>query len=345
MNFARDPMGADEGKAMLDQLPELYYAVLKNTQIEQMPGAAVRCSFEIPVLGRRIKTAPTARDAIRAVLVELSEVLTRTPSDQWPEDWHSLAWSVSSAMRGGSVTEHRNTERFQSKARQFTIGVTMPVTLKSTLQEIAEQHGTSFAGIARQLVSVGYEDFDERSFSEGSEELLSAFLSEMGQWQPSETEQVMVRLDPHLAVRLRSTAKAYHRSASEFGATCLAHGLVLKRQLIAVEQKIAAVRGSAVRGLARKIGLGTHAALLSGVLAGSIAAPRKVLKRLGEIFGTPETTLKTFFKQCFESRTVPAFKAENGKPQVLRSATSWEEAVKSLNLAPDQTKDLLLLDE
>jgi hypothetical protein len=338
-------MGTAEGRAMLDQLPELYFAVLKNTQIEQQAGAGIRCSFELPVLGKRTKTAPTARDAIRAVLIELSEVLTKTPSHEWPKDWHSLASAVSSTMGSGFSKPGEKPDRFQSKARQFTIGVSMPTNLKLSLQHLGDQHDMSFAEIARQLASVGFEDFDERSFSESSQELLSACFSEISAWQPSETEQVMVRLDPHLAVRLRSAAKEYHRSASEFGAMCLAHGFVLQTYFSEVEQKVAVIRGSRVRSLAPKVGLGTHAALLSGVLAGSIAVPRKVLKSLSEVFNTPEVALTAFFRRSFESRAVPAFKAENGKPHVFRSAISWAEAVKSLNLPADQTEKLLRLDE
>jgi hypothetical protein len=345
MKRARDPMGAADGKAMLDQLPELYFAVLKNTQIEQQIGTGVRCSFELPIVGKRTKTAPTARDAIRAVLIELSELLTQTPTSEWPADWHTLVLSVSSTMRKTSQKEREKAERFQSKVRQFTIGVTMPTELKLSLQNIADEQDMSFAEVSRQLTGIGFDDFDERSFSEGSEELLGGFLSEIDEWQPSEREQVMVRLEPNLAIRLRSAAKEYRRSASEFGALCLAHGFVLQTQLAIVEQKIAAVRGSRVRGLAPKVGLGTHAALLSGILAGSIAAPKKVVKGLQSFFETPEFVLRAFFKRSFDSRAAPAFKAENGKPQIPRSARDWKEAVKTLKLPPDETKQLLGLDE
>jgi len=330
---------------MLDQLPELYFAVLKSTQIEQHAGTGVRCSFELPVLGKRTKIAPTARDAIRAVLIELSEVLTKTPSHEWPPDWHTIASSVSFAVGNIPVKDKREEARFKSKNRQFTIGVTMPAKLKSSLQGVADEQSMTFAEVTRQMASLGFEDFEERSFSEGSEELLSSLFSDVDKWQPSETEQVMVRLDPHLAVRLRSTAKEYHRSASEFGAMCLAHGLVLKTQLAEIEQKVAAIRGSRVRGLTSKVGLGAHAALLSGVLAGSVVAPKQVLTRLGRIFDVPEFALTAFFKRSFENRVVPAFKAENGKPQVVRAAVSWEQAVKSLNVSAAQTKELLALDK
>ena len=344
MSLARDPMGAAEGRAMLDQLPELYFAILKTAHIEQHSDAGIRCSFELPILGKRTKAAPTARDAIRAVLVELAEVLTKTPTSEWPKDWYSLVLSVSPTRYDGASGRSENPRRFQSKPRQFTIGVTMPTKLKLSLQSIAEQQETSFSDVARQIAMLGFEDFDERIFTEGSEDLLSAFCSEMSKWHPSKTEQLMVRLDPHLAVRLRSTAKEFRRSASEFLAMCLAHGLVLQTLLADLEEKIAAVRGSKIRQLAPKVGFGIPVPLLSGVLAGSIGAPKLVLKRLSEVFQTPAFALTVFFRRSFDSVGVPAFKAETGKPQVLPSATPWEDAVKSLKLPPAQTKELLLLD-
>ncbi len=243
------------------------------------------------------------------------------------------------------MSESKRAERFQSKTRQFTIGVTLPVTLKKSLNGLAEQQSTSFAEAARQLLAVGYDDFDDRSFSESSVELLSKFVSEVDRWRPSETEQVMLRLDPSLAVRIRSSAKEYSRSASEFGAMCLAHGLVLQTQLFELEQKIPAFRGAAVRKLAPQVGLGAQAALLSGVLAGSIRAPKKVLSRLSEVFDASELALNEFFKRSFDSRAVPAFKAEKGKPQVSRAPTSWADAVNSLNLPAAQAEELLQLDE
>lgn len=343
MNPTSDPMGTADARAILDQLPELYFSVLKNTHVEQQAGAEVRCSFELPVLGRRTTTAPTALQAIRAALLELTDVLTKMPPHEWPEEWHRAVLSPSAAAQGIHSQDDK-TERFQAKARQFTIGVTMPVSLKTSLQGIAEQEQVSFAEVARQLAGAGFEDFDERSYSEGSEELFALLSSEVRKWQPSDTEQVMIRMDQHLAVRLRSAAKEYRRSASEFGAMCLAHGLVLQTQLVELEQKVATYRGAAVRKLAPQVGLDMQAALLSGILAGTICAPKKVLGRLSEVLEAPQRVLAEFFKQSFEGRAVPAFKAENGKPRVARSATSWEEAVKSLNLPADQAKELLQLD-
>lgn len=343
MKLASDPMGTAEGRAMLDQLPAVYFAILKGARIEQQAGAGIRCSFELPVLGTRTTTAPTAREAIRAVLLELTDVLTRTSVDSWPEGWRSFVLPAYSSSLNESPAGGTKTERFQSKSRQFTIGVTMPARLKESLQSIADQQRVSFAEIARQLASAGFEDFDERSFSEASDELLSKFSAEAARWRALESEQIMVRLDPHLAVRLRATAKEHGKSASEFGVMCMAHGFVL--QLVAIEQKVAPIRGAAVRKLAPQVGLRDHAALLSGILAGTITAPKKVLGRLSEILEAPQLVLTEFFKRSFASRAVPAFKAENVKPQVAHSPTSWEDAVKSSNVPANQTKELLQLDE
>lgn len=344
MNLAPDPIGTAEERAMLDRIPELCFAVLKNTHVERSNMSEVCCSFELPVLGKRTKTAPTIREAIREVLLELAHVLTELPANEWPESWRNLALTVP-AGRVVDSPEFAQAKRFQGKSRQFTIGVTMPVSLKLSLQSVAERQETTFSEAARRFVGAGFEDFDERSFSEGSEALLSLLSSEISKWQPSDREQVMVRLDQHVAVRLRSAAKEYSRSASEFGAMCLAHGLALQAHFVDIEQRVAAYRGPAARKLAPKVGLGSHAALLSGILSGSIVAPTRVLAFLSAELEAPAAALASFFKRSFESRAVPSFKAENGKPQISREPTPWKEAVESLSLPADEVKRLLNLNE
>ncbi len=346
MNPAPDAMGAAEERAVLDQLPGLYFAVLKSTHIEESAEAGFLCTFELPVLGRRTTTAPTALQAIRAALLELTDLVTKTPPEEWPKEWRNPALLHPTASTATPSVEDEKHKRYQSKARQFTIGITMPLSLKMSLQDIADRHKASFAEVARQLAGVGFADFDERSYSEASQGLLSLLSSELRRWTPSETEQVMVRVEPHLAARLRSAAKEYRRSASEFGAMCLAHGYVLQAQFAEIEQNISTYRGPAIRGLAAKLGLGPHITpLLSGVLAGSIRAPKKLLRQLSDVLGAPAPALTRYFSGSFASRHVPAFKAENDKPQVSASATTWEDAVKSLKLSAEQTKELLQLDE
>lgn len=346
MKLTADQMGTAEARAMLDQLPELYFAVLKGTHIEQPNEAEVRCSFELPVVGKRTVTAPTALEAIRATLLEVTDLLTRTPAQMLPQGWRGYTPTSPAASGGIPTLADDKGARFQGKARQLTIGVTMPATLKASVQIVADRQGSSFAEVARQLAAIGFEDLDERTYTESSAELFSLLSAELRKWQPADTEQVMVRLDPKMAVRIRGTAKEHRRSASELGAMCLAHGLtVLEKQFAAIEQKISAYRGPAVRTLAPQVGLGSYAQLLSGVLAGSIRAPRRVLARLSEVLQESELALSEFFKSSFVGRLVPAFKADNGKPQVSTAPTSWEDAVKSLKLPADKAKALLQLDE
>lgn len=346
MKLAADQKGTAEALAMLEQLPELYFAVLKGTHIDQPNEAEFRCTFELQIGGKRTVTAPTALEAIRAMLISVTDVLTQTPAHMLPQGRHGPALTSPATSDTLPTLGDDRSARFHGKTRQFTIGVTMPTTLKASVQRVADQQGASFSEVARQLAVIGFEDLDDRIYTESSTALFTALSAEVRKWLPADTEQVMVRLDPKMAVRIRGTAKEHRRSASELGAMCLAHGLtVLEKQCAVIEQKISAFRGPAVRTLAPQVGLGSYAHLLSGVLAGSIRAPRRVLAKLSEVLQESELALSEFFKSSFVGRRVPAFKAENGKPQVFTVTTSWEDAVRSLNLPADQTKTLLQLDD
>lgn len=346
MKPAQDPVDVAEGRAMLDRLTDLYFGILKDAELVAAADGAIACSFELPMVGKKTRTAPTAREAIRAVLIELSEALTKSPLTEWPDAWrkpsHSYRVSKTSALSVPDNSEKG--ERFQSKARQMTIGVTLPTNLRECLQHDAQERSKSFADVARHLAAMGFEDYDERSFVESSADLLRSLARDAQRWLPSDTVQVMLRMDPSLTVRMRSAAKELSKSASEFGAMCLSHGFAIHSELVALEQRMAAVKGAAVRPLAKEFGLGTRASLLSGVMAGSIRAPKLLLGKLATHFGATEARLNDLFKHSFENRAVPAFKAENGKPQIVDTVASWEQAVRSLKLGKDETDALLRLD-
>lgn len=341
MKSSRAHTSVADGKAILDRLPQLYFTVLKNTQIEATQ-TGFRCSVDLPVLGRRASERPTAAEAIRAILGEITDALTAPSTLEWPTEWRSLVAELSESDQLNSES-HR--DRFQSKARQFTLGVTMPVEMKGALQQAADEQEVPFAEIARQVAALGFEDFDERSFAEGSEALINAFLVKLSNYRSIESEQVMLRLDPRLAVRLRSAAKEHRKSGSEFAAMCIAQGLTLRSEFFALESKIDGVRGAAIRPFIRQLGLDTPAPLLSGVLAGSTQAPKKVLRRLSEVLETSESALKMFFKRSFERRALPAFKSAKAKPQVARAPVSWKAAVSALKLSDDEASRLLALDD
>lgn len=325
-----------QGYALLSRLPDRYFTILKSAHLEQKNECEVACTFEVPGRGKRGASASSSFEAIRLALIELASTLD---SPFFSEPIMNLNAPSDGETR---VTLDAKHERFQSKTRQLTIGVSMPTSLKKHLTEVAEGQGSSFAEVARKFAILGFEDFEDRSLFVSSKSLFALLIQELQQWQSSNYEQIMLRLDPGHAARLRTAAKEYGKSASELGALCMAHGFNIQQQLILLEAKIANCKGPAIRPLLGQVGLGSYAAsLLSGVLAGHIRAPKSLLKRLANVFEAPETLLTTLFRRSFEGRLVPSFKSENGKPEVSKVATSWDAAVKSLNLPPDQTKELL----
>ena len=112
----------------------------------------------------------------------------------------------------------------------------------------------------------------------------------------------------------------------------------------AIENRVSQIRGAAVRKVAAELGLAASPALLSSVLVGNVTPAKTVLSRLAERLDTSAVALQVFFRICFESQHVPAFKATQGKPQVSVEPVSWADAVRALKLTPEQTKELLDLD-
>lgn len=111
-----------------------------------------------------------------------------------------------------------------------------------------------------------------------------------------------------------------------------------------IERRVAEVRGPAVKKLAAELGLGAAPALLSSVLAGTVKVPRKLLEPLARKFETSVAALQDYLLFSFQRQAVPAFKAEQGKPEIAIEPTAWAEAVRASQLAPEQTKELLELD-
>jgi hypothetical protein len=338
MNSTVDLADLSQGQALLSQLADGYFAILKTARLEEVAGSGVACTFEVSGVEKRTVCAPSSVEAIRLALFELASMLS-LPS--FSDSIRSMTANVSSTGRPG-LTSGATVDRFRSKTRQLTVGVTMPTSLKEHLITLADSQGVSFAEVSRRFAVFGYEDFEDRSLFVSSKSLFDTFGRELMRWQNSDYEQVMLRLEPGQAVRIRSTAKEYGKSASEFGALCMAHGTVLQEQLVTLEEKVANCKGAAIRPFLTELGLGSYAApLLSGVLAGHVRAPKALLKRLSTVFDAQETLLTTLFKRFFENRMVPAFKSEDGKPAVANVAIRWDVAVKSLNLPSDQTNALL----
>jgi hypothetical protein len=111
------------------------------------------------------------------------------------------------------------------------------------------------------------------------------------------------------------------------------------------QEKIGAAQGTAVRTLAREVGLGAASSLLSGVLVGTIEAPRKLVGFLATKWESPSWVLLECFRRTHDAAAVPAFKAEFGKPGIATEPKSWAEAVRSLNLPELETQRLLRLQD
>lgn len=111
-----------------------------------------------------------------------------------------------------------------------------------------------------------------------------------------------------------------------------------------IEQRVAEVRGPAIRKLAAELGLGAAPALLSSVLAGTVKAPKRLLDRLAGMFETTTVALQDFLFNSFQRQRIPAFKAEEGKPEIAIEPTPWADAVRASQLSPEQTEKLLELD-
>lgn len=118
------------------------------------------------------------------------------------------------------------------------------------------------------------------------------------------------------------------------------------RNLELVQDNLTSIKKPAKRRqVAIEVGIGPHTALLNGILSGRTKGPSKVLKALATMFDVPTLALEEFLKRCFEETRVPSFKGGDGKPKVAVEPVSWEDAVRGLNLAEEETRRLLKLSE
>ncbi len=216
-----------DGEALLRHVQGVHATALASARLEQMtPGAPVRYSIELPGLGQRTVAASSVVPALRALLTELADACLAPLA---LDTLATLAAAVADGEAGddtpptGSNTEAA--ERFRAKARQATIGATLPERLEQAVAERAHVEQKTFSEVARRLTQDGFDDFDSRSFAEDSGDLLKELSTGLEVWRPSETRQVMLRLNPNHSVRLRCAAKEFSYSASELATMCLAYGL------------------------------------------------------------------------------------------------------------------------
>jgi hypothetical protein len=338
MRTTLNPANLAQAQALLSQLSASFSSILRTAQLQATPEGHISVSYVMHDSSRREMTATSPNEAIRLALVDMATYVTLSTQQ------HEAIQMSSSATGAVLAMETSPPERMHSKAKQQTLGASLPSRLREHLSELAATEATSFADVCRRFVVFGLEDFVARSLYASPASLFDVLANELHEWGDTSTEQVMVRLDPSHAVRLRSTAKEYGKSVSELTVLCAAHGIAMRRLLVPLESRVAMCKGAAVRSLVSKLGLQPFAApLVSSVLAGSVRAPRKLLPKLALALEAPESLLSTVFRGSFDRRLVPAFKAEAGKPVLAMAPTTWSTAVSALNLSPEDTKALLEL--
>lgn len=336
MRTALDPADFAQGQMLLSRLPDTFSNILRTAKMHPEVEGRVSVSYEVAGAGRRQVAATSSNEAIRLVLAEIASLLTASAAP--PETVQMNLIEIDSTLRQESSLP----ERVLSKARQQTLGASLPLSLKEHLDSVAAEEATSFAEVCRRFVLFGFEDIVAQSLHASPTSLFEMLGHELQEWDGSTSEQVMVRLDPGHAVRLRSIAKEYQKSISELTVLCTAHGVSLQRTLASLESKVSSCKGASIRNLVVKLGLQpTATPLVSSILAGNVKAPRKLLARLALAFDAPESLLSTLFRGSFDRRLVPAFKAEGVKPRLSTAPTTWTSAVKSLNLSAEDTKALL----
>lgn len=337
MRTALDPADFAQGQMLLSRLPDTFSNILQTAELHLDAEGRTFVSYEIAGAGKREVAAASSNEAIRLALVEIASLLTASTESQ--EAGPMNASEIESTS--GEATSS-SPDRSLSKAKQQTLGASLPLSLKEHLNSIAAEEATSFAEVCRRFVLFGFEDVVAQSLHASPTSLFEMLGNELHEWGGSSSEQVMVRLDPGHAVRLRSVAKEYQKSVSELTVLCTAHGISLQRALASLESRVSNCKGAAIRNLVVKLGLQPAATpLVSSILAGNVKAPRKLLARLASAFEAPESLLSTLFRGSFDRRLVPAFKAEGVKPRLSTAPTTWTLAVKSLNLTAEDTKALL----
>lgn len=335
MQATLNPVDLAQAQALLSRLPDTFSSILRTAQLQATPEGDFSVSYEVHGSWNREVKATSPNEAIRQVLVDVATYVTSSgPQHE--------AGQTSPNSTGADLATMSSPERTLSKAKQQTLGASLPSRLKDYLSELATTETTSFADVCRRFVVFGFEDFVARSLYASPSLLFDVLTNELREWDGASTEQVMVRLDPGHAVRLRSTAKEYGKSVSELTVLCAAHGIAMQRLLEPLESRVSKCKGAAIRSLVSKLGLQPFAVpLVSGVLAGSIRAPRKLLPKLALALEAPESLLSIVFRGSFDRRLVPAFKAEAGKPVLSTAPSTWTTAVKALSLSPEDAKALL----
>ncbi len=316
--------------------------------------SAVRCTVTLPNEEVLDVSASSAEGAALEMMSTLNSRVLQAHSDTgWDTEYQKILDKGQEPTEAvmHSESQHHASETSRTKERQDTIGVSSKKALQLAVGELADLRGDSVAAIARELVAEGFEEFERRSRDESPTKLLLSYESRLSALDGDDTVQWMVRLSRHLSIRLKLTAKEYGKSSSQLVAMCmadslarqqrLAHSAATEAELVLARAAIAGVKGPKVRRLAVDVGIGNYAMLVSGMLAGTIETPPKLLDAISTNLDVSRVALRQVLSESFEESAVPAFKSEEGKPHVHLEPQKWEDAIRSLALSDDETNRLL----
>ncbi|SAL80715.1 hypothetical protein AWB66_06302 [Caballeronia telluris] len=337
------------------QWAQLIYVLSANAKFRaDARDSAVRCTVRLPNEEVLDVSASSAEAAALEMMSTLnSKVLDAHTETGWDAEYQKILDKgiepTEAVMH--SESQHRANETSRTKERQDTIGVSSKRALQVAVGELADLRGDSVAAIARELVADGFEEFERRSRDESPTKLLLSYELRLSALDGDDTVQWMVRLSRHLSIRLKLTAKEYGKSSSQLVAMCMVNSLsrqqrlarsaATETELVLARAAVAGVKGPKVRRLAVDIGIGNYAMLVSGILAGTIEPPPKLLDAISKNLDVSRVALKQVLCESFEESEVPAFKSEEGKPQVLLEPQKWEDAVRSLALTDAETARLM----
>lgn len=111
------------------------------------------------------------------------------------------------------------------------------------------------------------------------------------------------------------------------------------------KRRVVAIQGPTAKKVAIELGIGLYPSLLSGILVGRTLAPKSIVEALAARLEVPLSTLTELFRRTFFETEVPAFKSPDNQPQLATKPATWEQAVNSLELTPDEAARLLKMSD
>lgn len=152
-------------------------------------------------------------------------------------------------------------------------------------------------------------------------------------------------LDHQGSVNLENAAKDWPLNQSVFDNTIsMVQNLVHQTPspvLADAKRRVVAIQGPTAKKVAIELGIGPYPSLLSGILVGRTLAPKLIIEALAARLEVPLSTLTELFRRTFFETEVPAFKSPDNQPQLATKPATWEQAVNSLELTPDEAARLL----